>query len=243
VIQINLLPEDLRKHDGTPLPRRIAIYAGTAALTGLLFMVAIQRMKTLPDLVSERDRVAKDLQAARERIEREIRPLQKVMQGLERRKRVLAQIEPYVLRWAPRLDTLQDTLVTELPGVWLTGLSFEETQPKARAGAKGATALERRLTLTFAASDFTPSKDLFSMSNEDRITEVVRRLSRRTVFSQDLIGVTAHSWTMTDDYAKPPWGVKAITFPVTFLLRPPPVEAPSKPAPAAAPAGAEKKTG
>ena len=237
MIQINLLPEELRKREGTPLPRRIAIYAGTAVLTGLLFMVAIQRMKTLPDLVSERDLAAKDLQEAKGRVEREIRPIQKALQGVERRKRVLDQIEPSVLRWAPRLDALQDTLVTELPGVWLTGLTFEEALPKARSGAKKATTLERRLVLTFAASDFSDSKDLFAMSNEDRITEVVRRLSRRPVFSQDLIGVAALSWAMTDDFAKPPWGVKAISFPVTFLLRPPPVEAPSKPAPAAPPAG------
>lgn len=239
MIQINLLPEELRKREGTPLPRRIAIYAGTAVLTGLLFMVAIQRMKTLPDLVSARDLAAKDLQQARERIERDIRPIQKALQGVERRKRVLAQIEPGVLRWAPRLDALQDTLVTELPGVWLTGLVFEETQPKARAGAKGATAIERRLTVTFAASDFSDSKDLFAMSNEDRITEVVRRLSRRPGFNQELIGVAALSWAMTDDYAKPPWGVKAIAFPVTFLLRAPLaplIEAP-KPTPA------EKKKG
>ncbi len=234
MIQINLLPEEMRQREGTPLPRRIAIFAGTAVLTGLLFMVAIQRMKTLPDLVTERDRVAKALQQARERVVREVRPIQKALEGVERRKRVLAQIEPGVLRWAPRLDALQDALITELPGVWVTGLNYEEALPKVRTRAKGAPALERRLTVRFAASDFTGSMDLFAMSNEDRITEVVRRLSRRPGFNQDLIGVAALSWVMTDDYAKPPWGVKAIAFPVTFLLRPPPVEAaPAKPAPAA----------
>ena len=115
----------------------------------------------------------------------------------------------------------------------MTGFVYEETQPKARPGQqkeKGAVPFERRFTITFAASDFSGSKDLFAMSNEERITEVVRRLSRRAAFNQDLIAVSALSWIMTDDYAKAPWGVKAITFPVTFMLRSPPQpEAPKPP--------------
>ena len=240
MIQINLLPEELRKHEGTPLPRRLAIFAGTAVLTVFLFIVAIQRMKLLPDLVSERDRLAQDLQQVQGKIEREIRPIQMALKGLERRKRVLAQIEPGVVRWSPRLDALHDTVALELPGVWITGLLYEEAQPKAKANAKKGAGIERRFTVTFAASDFSGSKDMFAMSNEERITEVVRRLSRRTGFNQDLIGVNALSWAMTDDYVKPPWGVKAIVFPVTFLLRPPLVSEPPKPPPAAKTVATEK---
>ena len=48
MIQVNLLPEEMREREDTPWPRRLAIFAGAGILTALLCMVAVQRLRTLP---------------------------------------------------------------------------------------------------------------------------------------------------------------------------------------------------
>lgn len=231
MIRINLLPVEMRKREGTPLPRRITIFAGTAVLTGLGFMLAIQRLQTLPDQRAKRTGVAERLDKANERIDREIKPLNAAMASLDRRKRVMAQLQPAVCRWAPRLDAVQDLVTRELEGVWIRGFTYVE-QPSKSKDRKAAGTLDRILTVTFAASDFSERQSVFTMTNEARIADVVNRFARKAVFNRDLVGVATSAWETSADFNKSPWNVKAIQFQVRFQFKPvAPAEPDRKPAP------------
>jgi len=227
VIQINLLPEEMRHQESTPWPRRMAIFAGAGILTALLSMVVIQRLKTLPSARRTRDDLQQQLATASEAVRTRVDPLKRDLDLLDKRRTLLTKIGSGYLRWTPRMDALHQVLRGSLDGVWITGLSYEERMSKA-AGRPGGGA-ERILTIAFAASDFSDSPTLYTMSNEEKIAEVVRELSQSEEFRKDVLGIAVASWSLSDDFRKPPWNVRAITFPVNVLLTPPPAPEPPKP--------------
>ena len=234
MIRINLLPEDLRKQEGTPLPRRIAIFAGAGLITLLAFLVLIQRVQ-IRRMRQEKDEMGEKFLVANKRIQQDVAPIEQSLAALERRQQVLKQIAENAVRWGGRMDGLQEVVVENLDGVWLDGFGYEERKSKEKG--KGDQ-MERVFTVNFVASDFSDNHTLFSMSNEERIAEVGRRLAQNRGFMQDVIGIAPSTWAQTDDFLKAPWNVKAITFPLTFSLRAPVVD---KPAPPKKPA--EKKEG
>ena len=230
MILINLLPEELRRQEGTPLPRRLAIFAGAGLLTLLGFLLLIQRARTLPSLRDEKKGLGQELLEANGRIQRDVAPVQRSLEALERRRKAFQQIRENAVRWAGRLDGLQAVLIDDLDGVWIDAFGYEERQSK----EKGKGDRERVLTVSFIASDFSDGHTLFSMSNEEKIAQVGRRLAQNRGFMQDVIGMSPSTWAVTDDFLKVPWNVKAITFPISFSLRAPasdkPQPPPSKPA-------------
>ncbi len=232
MIQVNLLPEEMRAQESTPWPRRLAIFAGAGILTALLCMVGVQRLKTLPGSRDHRNDLQKQLAVAAENVRTKIDPLKRDLNLLDQRQALLTQLGTGFLRWTPRLDALHQTLRNDLSGVWITGFSYDERP--AKGAVPGKAAAERLLTVSFAASDFSDSPTFYTMTNEEKIAEVVRRLSRAEGFKKDVIGINVSSWALTDDFLKPPWNVRAITFPVNVLLTPPP--APPAPKPPAPPA-------
>lgn len=220
MIRINLLPEDLRKQEGTPWARRLSIYVGAGLLTALAFMLAIQRFVTLPGMRQEHDETQTALTKANEEIERDVKPLQVALDALEQRQRVAAGIQSAVIRWAPKLDGLQEALTADLDGVWLTGFAYEESRSKDPRSRDG---VERRMLLALAASDFSDAPDAFSMSDKGKIAEVRRRLEHNRAFGRDLLGITCFSWSQSSEFSKSPWNLKgkAIAFPMAVLFRTP----------------------
>lgn len=230
MIEINLLPEELRKQEGTPLPRLLAIYAGAGLLTALAFLVAFQRFRTIPALVKEqRDLSAKVIEANR-RMLAEVKPLEDEKAALTRRREISARIQKDLVAWGPRLDAIQKVLCQRVEGVWVTGFTYEEKEARLRDRTKPAGLIDRLLTIAFTASDFSDTADMHSQSNEERVAEILHLLMSQRDFSTDVLGIAPGRWDTVADYLKPPWNALAIQFPMQVVLRSPSPPEPPKPA-------------
>jgi len=55
MIQINLLPEELRRLEKTPLGRFIVILTGAALVTAALFIFLVLQFRTLPEALRQKN--------------------------------------------------------------------------------------------------------------------------------------------------------------------------------------------
>ncbi len=150
MLRINLLPEDRRTVERTPLPRFLILLLGVALISGELAVGFYGYMK-LRNLNARKQQKQEKEQSLQKHVET-FNELKKEIRVLERRKEILAEISPgdsikERYQWSYAIDQLF-TVIDESPGVWISGLSGSMVEGEGR-GAGAA------LTLSFQAMSAT----------------------------------------------------------------------------------------
>ena len=122
MIDIDLLPEEYRRPEMTPLPRRLVIFIGTALVSICLFVLIWLHLILLPRLRNERDdwvnrerQMAKAVQRYDE--------LMAEISGFNQRKQTIEQIWQIRILWAQKFDQLCDLVP---PYIWFKSISLQE---------------------------------------------------------------------------------------------------------------------
>ncbi|MBI4230728.1 MAG: hypothetical protein HY608_07815 [Planctomycetes bacterium] len=123
MIRINLLPEEMRRSEGTPLPRRLAIFAGTALIALLAMAWVTVHFQTIPEReasIKARTRERNDLQA---RVDADVVPLDQYLAATKTRQKIAEELRASRPLWAPVLDALWTT-ISSSEGAWLEDLGL-----------------------------------------------------------------------------------------------------------------------
>jgi len=122
MIEIDLLPEEYRRPEMTPLPRRLVIFIGAALVSICLFVLIWLHFILLPGLRNQRDNLI-DYEKERAEKAQQYEELQAEINQFNQRKQTIEQIWQARTLWAPKLDQLCDLVP---PYIWLFQLSLQE---------------------------------------------------------------------------------------------------------------------
>lgn len=134
MIEINLLPENLRKAESTPLPRQLTIYLGVAVCAGLLFLNWFYMNES-----SKADKKLKRVTAEVNQEQQKITALDNLIAEIEQIKSHVTTVEDLYRNrtiWAKILFDLKNIINEQeynkandaLEYLWLTSLSLEESR-------------------------------------------------------------------------------------------------------------------
>ena len=167
MIEINLLPEDIRTTEGTP-PKRFALYIGFLMLALLIGFYVIQfRQVAIPNMTQKiaLDRVdIEKLKKSREDIDKisaEIEQLNKKIQDLD-------ELNLNRVRFARLFDRLTNALPE---GVWFRSFAFA---PDASVSTRYAPA-GRRYSITMAGNSIGAT----SQERNHKVTELISNLQKQ----------------------------------------------------------------
>ena len=121
MIDIDLLPEEYRRPEMTPLPRRLVIFIGAALVSISLFVFIWLQLILLPSLRRERDYlVNQEKQRAIEAQKYE--ELMAEITRFNQRKQTIVEIWQTRTLWAEKFDQLCDLVP---PYIWLSNISLQ----------------------------------------------------------------------------------------------------------------------
>jgi Tfp pilus assembly protein PilN len=122
MIEIDLLPEEYRRPEMTPLPRRLVIYIGAALISSCLFVLIWFHFIHLPSL-----RNVKDDLINQERMKaQEVKKYEELTAEINRfnqRRQTIEQIWQTRVLWARKLDQLCDLVPSY---IWFSNVSLQE---------------------------------------------------------------------------------------------------------------------
>jgi hypothetical protein len=193
MITINLLPQEMRRKESTPLPRRLSIFGGTGFCAALLAFWVMLHFRVLPGVKEDLERQEAELAQLERRVRDEYDRMVAMLQRVESKRKEVKNLLSQRIHWAPRLDALWTAFV-EADGTWLIGFELKTEVIQAGGGGRrgGPPALVMEVVqfqLSCAGRDFgnAPrggrggSDPLFAQKLLDldkaRIADVVRRLS------------------------------------------------------------------
>lgn len=134
MIEINLLPEDLRRGARKAGPSRAGLAAGAALLVLAAGVVYFHVAHIGPR--SALHRQLSDQLSGLERKTGELATLQAAVSHVEKRKRALAELYSERILWSEKLDQLLDIVP---PNVWLDEIRLTLPRGTRRAGDSGGT--------------------------------------------------------------------------------------------------------
>lgn len=160
MLNVNLLPEDRRQRERTPLPRFIVLLVGVAIITSEIAVCGYGYMQW-QTLLQEQEQ----LQSRKKNLQPKVdtfNELQQDINQLEQRQEILEEIRPEGLKekyqWSYAIDQLF-TVIDESPGVWIEDLSGQMEQ----GGGRGASA---SLTLSFSTKGAPPFSRLTNFQQQ-----------------------------------------------------------------------------
>ena len=172
MLLIDLLPEDRRAVERTPLPRLLTVIGGVLvcgvelAVIAFLFVVTIPAARTARDVEESK---LPGLDTRRKRIEE----LTTELAEFKRRKATIMKIYGERIRWAQKLDVISNPAV--LPDrIWLSSLDIEEQ--------RSGTARDKYLVIRGWAQGEN------SKVRIDAISKFAKRLESKEEFLEDFEG-------------------------------------------------------
>ena len=146
MIEVNLLPQELRRIEHTPLPRFLIIIMGTTLVSIALALGAIVHMRNLPDLARADQALTDEVMAAAQS-QREHDQLLGQIDEVKQRKLAIAEIWRARIIWSRKLDQLSQ-MIPKFIG--LEKLTLEESRS---AGAGNETGGYLNLESVCAGAD------------------------------------------------------------------------------------------
>lgn len=109
MIEVNLLPQEMRRVEHTPLPRLLIIVAGTTLVSVALAFGAIVNLRKLPDMVGAEMDLNQKI-AAGATLEREHDLLMGQIEEVKQRKRAIAEIWRARIIWSKKLEQFSEMI-------------------------------------------------------------------------------------------------------------------------------------
>ncbi|MEW6355951.1 MAG: hypothetical protein AB1696_06490 [Planctomycetota bacterium] len=135
MIQINLLPKELRRSEPTPWPKLLALLASLVVILSVGLIMIYYRFNVLPMVLLERDRAKEEMQGLMARA-KEADDLEKEIKDFEVREKTILEIRKARWLWAKKLDQLVDLIP---PYIQVESLGIRETQSRRKTQELGPT--------------------------------------------------------------------------------------------------------
>ena len=133
MIEVNLLPQELRRVEHTPLPRFLTIIVGTTFVSILIALGAIFHLRRLPD-VARMDAALNQEVTTSTQSEKEHDLLLGQMEEVKQRKRAIAEIWRARIIWSQKLQQLGQMMPKF---IGLSKLTIEEAKRSGRDNEVG----------------------------------------------------------------------------------------------------------
>jgi Tfp pilus assembly protein PilN len=136
MIKINLLPEELRPLERTPIGRFIVIVLGVALTTAAVFLFLVLQFKWLPAAVAEK-KTAEDIRKQKEEQAKRFDELQAEIRFFKLRIDTVKSISQERYIWSKKLYQLHRVIAEDSPDVALKQVSIEKKRVSGIAAAGG----------------------------------------------------------------------------------------------------------
>ena len=130
MIQINLLPPELRPLERTPLNRFVIIIAGAALTTAALFIFLVLQFSTLPNAIQKRDGVKEEIKRKKV-LAAKYDELEQEIQFFKLREDTVKKLRKERYIWSKKLFQLH-RVVEETEHVALNSISIEQERTMSR---------------------------------------------------------------------------------------------------------------
>ncbi len=134
MIQIDLLPDDLRKVEHTPYPRLIVILVGVVGFVALVFLNIDLYFIRIPEKTKALEEAEQKLKDKKLEVE-VVKSLEKELATMRKRRDAVVSLVLDRVRIAKKLDMFSQ-VVEKLPTVWFSSLNIQKEKKKVR-GRKG----------------------------------------------------------------------------------------------------------
>jgi Tfp pilus assembly protein PilN len=142
MIEINLLPEHMRRSVGTPLGRQLIIYVGVALWMGLIYL-NVSRFYDIKNAEKTLADLQRDVSNLRP-VEKKVKEIEEKISGIKARVDALETLYRQRMVWAKILYDLKkivqqqgyEKINDDLEYIWLTKLSVEEKRGAPMGGEK-----------------------------------------------------------------------------------------------------------
>ena len=165
MIEINLLPEDLRQAEGTPIARLAAIMASVVVACGLGVLISFYYMVYIPRIKDDIKQREADIVNLKQRKE-EVDQIETQIAKLKEKVAALDNLNQSRMRYGRLLNKLCDSMPD---GVWFKG--FSVTTDNAGGGAPGG-GKRYLITLQGTVTGATP------VEMDHRLTDLVNGMVR-----------------------------------------------------------------
>jgi hypothetical protein len=211
MIQVNLLPSEYRKSEGTPLPRFLAIVGGVVICAGAIGMFLYVHFGTLVKYESLREQKEDMYYKQKVMADRSL-ALQREYNEYQKRRKTIEKAANHRILVSKKLDQLCDIIHNrgdrKRHFIWLTNLSVKAGQQNNRRGpASGG-------VLTFKG--FSASEDFSRLAN---FREDIEKTDQPGGFFEDFLSIDHPAWVVDrfDDGLQPE---AAGTFTHSLVMKP-----------------------
>jgi len=122
MIEINLLPEELREIDHTPYPRLVAILVGLVAFLGLFYFAFAEYQQI--GFLNQEIKGLKELNAKDKNKVDQVEALKKSLANNQKREELVLQIVRSKMVWARKLDQFNE-MVSNYKDLWFDGVTID----------------------------------------------------------------------------------------------------------------------
>ncbi len=174
MIEINLLPEEMRPKERATTPYSALMAGGGTATLAAAVLLGCFYFFTIRDQAKDLDEVRSDLKKQETELQRAEALQKKQQDDLERRDLAL-KIKGQRALWSGVLDAAW-TVTDDLGGFWIESLTLEELKPE--AGKKPGPNEGPRVGLSFelAGSDFSDGATEYDMVSERRVADFMEAI-------------------------------------------------------------------
>lgn len=226
MIEINLLPPEMRRAEATPLPRRLAIFIGTGVISVLVVAVVTLHFQAIPNRRRTLDERKEQRAVLETRVDEEVGTRERFLERARQRQTVAETLRSQQFRWAPVLDEAWRILVAEGTSSWMEHIEVkrEDVEVESVVNPRRKTRVPQFvITLQCGTTLLDADASDYERAAKDRIArlfEAVRErwmpLERSQHFYYDYgIG----TWEVTEDY-RPTVGGMAVRFQLLMAVRP-----------------------
>jgi len=199
MIEVNLLPEEYRRTEITPLPRLITIVVGVIVVVGGFFLL-MQKYLNIRSAKALRDDNRGRVERAEKVIE-EYNRLRSEINEIETRLSAIKDIWQSRLLWAIKLDQLADVVPNY---VGLTSLSLDEPRGRTRAGRGAIGGTLKMKCISASDNEKRLANFLRTLKGEIRSEnrDVPEEVSKE--FFADFVEVISSGWSKreSDEYVE-----------------------------------------
>jgi hypothetical protein len=213
MIQVNLLPPEYRKSEGTPLPRFLAIVGGVVLCTGAIGLFLYVHFGTLMKYTSIREQKEDTYYKQKVLADRSL-ALQREFNEYQKRQKTIEAVSNQRILLSKKIDEICDIIHNngdrKKHFIWLTHLSASVGGNSSRRKKGSKSGGEMKFKGFSATADFSRLADF---------REQIEQSAENDGFFADFASIDYPAWTITefDDGLEPN---EAGTFNHTLVLKP-----------------------
>jgi len=198
VQHINLLPPEMRPRETTPVKIIVTLYIGVAVCFALLMWGLYLHFGVIPPVNEKISALGAQIKILEDDAKYHD-TLQKEIQELEKKDKIVTAIKKERVTWARRLDMVWD-VVSNSRTTWVGSLSVNEIafKVKKRGSKKGLDTTLPVLTLDMYSSSFEKDAKILDMNSETLIGDFIEKYKSNEELMRGFEIIPPNIWTHSD---------------------------------------------